>query len=218
MAGEQGTEENKNVGDVVPKGDYDKVSGEYSKLQGDFEDLKMEILSPEYMAFLDAREQGDTDKPPEKKSSPEDIYAGMSPAQIAAAVKAELLGEIEQVKASTNQTLAEREANSTKRQVAEFAKSHDDYDKYRPVMYGLSLDPKFKDASINDLYVASKEHMRRLNADELAGERARQQKLSGERPGGASASYDDLKKLTASQASDKAFNDVYDKLGPPPEE
>src|SRR3990167_11022328 len=59
--------------DTVSKADFDKIMGENTKLSQQMEDLRLEVLSPDYMEFLDSKEKGSGDKgkqqEPAKKAS-----------------------------------------------------------------------------------------------------------------------------------------------------
>ena len=65
--------------------EYDKAVADGEKTKQDLEDMRMEVLSPDYLAFLDSKDNKD-EKPPEK--TPEelkaegDAWAKMSPKEI----------------------------------------------------------------------------------------------------------------------------------------
>src|SRR3990167_2485577 len=78
----------------------------------------------------------------------------------------------------------------------EFAKKNPDYETFRPIMYGLSLDPKNADLSIAQLYAKSKEHVKRLGGGVDDKEKKRINHSASEKPGGDSHSLEKLKSMS----------------------
>ena len=213
--GQQGQQE----GDL--KAQLEAKDKELSSLKQELEDLRLEVMSPEYMEFLNAQEKGGTPQPSTSTSSTSATDTTITDTDLEKLSKKDLLmkakelakqelqAEIEKVK---NQGI-EAEKERTKKEVAAFARSHEDFETYRPIMYGLSLDPKNADLSLQELYDLAKEHVKRIHTEPSAEEKARQAKLSGEKPGGASESYEELKKLSPEEAAKKALEETKAKLG-----
>ena len=103
---------------------------------------------------------------------------------------------------------AARKSNESKIEVAKFAKSKPDFEQVRPTMYGLSLDAKYANASLQELYDAAK-----ARAGEIAGVTDEQKKRSkaagGEKPGktGSNSQTRD-KKYTPDSAAEEAWEEV----------
>jgi len=205
-------------GETVSKVDFDAKVVELTKAQQDLEDMRLEVFSPDYMAFLDAKDKGGDkgkagDKPPEEgkpdfsKMSPEQIYQK-------AREDAEKAAE-EKAKATFRDSFAAQEKERRTAEVAAFARTHEDYETYRPVMYGLSLDPKNKDLSLQELYDKSKEYIQR-HAGPSKEEKERQARMSTEKPGGDNQSFEKYKKMSPEETAKESLQEVKDKLGPLP--
>lgn len=184
----------------ISKADYDKNVGE---LQQQLEDLKLEVVTPEYIQFLEGK------KAPTApiKTEPEKVdFSRMTPDQIyakaVADAEARFKPEIEKVRNEFSATSREQ----TKREVDAFARSTPDFEKYRPLMHGLSVLTKNKDLTIQELYSAAKAHAQGFGP--TAEEIARSRRSGGERPGGSSSSMQKDKKYTAESAAEEAFSEL----------
>jgi len=203
-AGEKGAEE------TVSKGEYEKVLGELEGLRG-------EVLSPEYLEFLQAKDKPKVEAPKTDDKGGELIY-GLSSAQIEAMSKADLAKHIaKSVKEEASKEITRvrdemtsGEKEQVKKEISAFARSHGDFDKYRPAMHGLSLDPKNADLTLGELYAKAKEMYPTGPTKE---EKEKAAKLKGEHPGGDNESYDRLKKMTPDEVAKEAMKETKEKLG-----
>lgn len=198
--------------DNTSKAELEALQAKYDRALQENEDLRLEVMTPEYMDFLDKKDSGkgnaDTgaEKPPVKTG--EDLE-NMS--------KKDLVDHLRKIHQEDLRKLKDDLDNTqkvqTRREVEAFSRSHADYAQYRPVMYGLSLDPKNANLTLQELYDKSKEHVKRLRTEPTDEEKDKSRKSQGEKPGGASESFDDLKKLSAEEAATKAMAEVKEKLG-----
>jgi hypothetical protein len=185
----------------VPKADFDKLKADNERLEKDLEDTRMEVLTPAYQKFLDDLEKGG-DKKEDDEPSPEDKKA--SDDEFEKLSKKELFDRaVKQAELNIRGELSKKEENQkkessvkTQREIAAFAKENPDYETFRPIMYGLSLDPKNADLSIAQLYAKSKEHVKRLGGGVDEKEKKRINKSSNEKPGGDSHSLEKLKSMS----------------------
>jgi len=206
--------------EMVAKADFDAKTAELDKTNKELEDMRLEVFSQDYLDYLDSKDKakaGAQEKFIVKEEKEEDL-SKLTPKQILdrakAEAKLELQGEIEKAKKDAVNTVS---SEQTKREVAAFARSHsDDFEIYRPIMYGLSLDPKNKDLSLDELYTKSKEHVSRIHSTPSKEEQERQAKLKNERPGGNSESFEKYKKMSPEQTAREAMEETKAKLGPMP--
>lgn len=216
-AGEnQNQNQNQNAGEFVSKEQYDNLVAQLNE-------LKEEVVSPEYLEFLAGGRNGGGAKPPEKKeekpSAPLDDLEKLS--------KKELVDLIaKQTKELVEGTLKTRDENAQKveqerirSEVAEFAKTHADFAVYRPVMYGLSLDPKYERASLNQLYEAAKAHIEGLKKGDTEEDKKRKAAMGGDRPSGASRSFEKPEaKKSVAELNAEALAETKAKFGSIPTE
>lgn len=223
MAGEN-VDEGKQTGDAgkdtVPKAEFDTIKAEFDKKNQELEDMRMEVFSPEYMEFLDARDKGKGGaKEPAKetgKETTDDDFKGLTSKQIFEKAREAALADLEaKIDAAKNSAVETVDKATKQREVAAFARSHADYDVFRPIMYGLSLDPKNKDLSLQELYDASKNYVTR-HAGPSEEEKKRQAQMSTEKPGGDNQSFEKYKKMSAEDTAKESLSEVKDKLGPIP--
>jgi len=224
MAGEV-DKDGKPIGDqekdTVSKVDFEAKVAELTKSQQELEDMRLEVFSPEYMEFLDAKDKGkgtDKEKAEDKGKTgfSDDDLSKLTPMQILEKAremaKADLKEDIEAAKKDAVSTVdKERRAS----EVAAFARTHADFEKYRPVMYGLSLDPKNKDLALQELYDASIAYIKR-NAEPSQEEKARQARMATEKPGGDNQSFEKYRKMSPEETAKESLQEVKDKLGPLP--
>uniref|UniRef100_A0A6M3KYU6 Uncharacterized protein n=1 Tax=viral metagenome TaxID=1070528 RepID=A0A6M3KYU6_9ZZZZ len=198
--------------ETVAKADYDAKIADLDKARQELEDMRLEVFSPDYLAFLD-----DKGKPPKtepvKEPVKDDDLSKLTPAQLFAKAKEEtrkeFQAEIEKAKTDAVSTVGKEQSQ---KEVAAFARSHADYETWRPVMYGLSLDPKNKELSLDELYTKAKDHVTRLGQPS-AEEKARQAKLASEKPGGSSESFEKYTKMTPEQIGKESLEEVKAQFG-----
>ena len=59
-AGKDGEKDNGDKGkETVSKEEHDKMTAELEKAKGELEDMRMEVLSPDYLDFLNTKDKGD---------------------------------------------------------------------------------------------------------------------------------------------------------------
>lgn len=207
------------VKDTVAKADYEAKISELTKAQQELEDMRLEVFSPEYMAFLDAKDKGKgNEKKDEEKTTElkDDDIEKLSKKELLARAKElakeELKKDIEAAKTDAISTVSKETKN---REVAAFARTHADFEKYRPVMYGLSLNPKNANLSLQELYDESIAYIKR-NAEPSEEEKKRQASMSTEKPGGDNQSFEKYKKMSAEDTAKDSLAEVKAKLGPIP--
>ncbi len=196
--------------DVISKADFDAKVAELDKVRQELEDMKSEVLSADYLNFLDERDKKvdnnkdnpTDDKPNESKS---DNTKGLTKEEVLALAEAKAEEKLSALKDA-----------QTKKEVEAFSRSHPDFDRFRPTMYGLSTDPKNKDLTLQELYDKAKEHVMSIHTEASDVERQRQLKLKGEHPGGYSGSFDTGKKLDEAEATKEAEKEILETLGAPP--
>lgn len=215
---------NRGEVDPAPKGDanVEAMKAELAalkeskgKLEKELEDVRMEVLTPEYTKFLEELEKSKSTPKPEKKEVPADDFEKLSKKEILERAKKEALDEFNATLSKQREDTKKATDEKTRREVAMFAKTHDDYEKYRPVMYGLSLDPNNQDLSLAQLYEKAKMHM-----DEIVKEKEeairKQRTIATEKPGLDSSSLEKFKKMSNSEIASEALSEVKEKLGPLP--
>lgn len=200
---------------VVPKEEFDTLKAQNEKLAKDLEDVRMEVLTPEYSAYLDSL-NAPKDKKDDKVQEPTDDFEKLTKKQLFELAKKAAVDEIrgENTKRE-NETKAQSDARS-KREIQTFASTHTDFETYRPTMYGLSLDPKHADLSLEQLYNAAKDHIKRIAGGPTEEEKKRQEKIRSEKPGNDNQSFEKLKKMNNTQIGQAALDEVKAKLGPIP--
>jgi hypothetical protein len=201
--------------ETVSKAEFDKLVEEKGKLARELEDVKLDVFNPDYLAFLESKNKPKEPVAPAKKEDDID-FEKLSKKEIYERARRDAMAGID---SKFDELKKQQELDSNlraKNAVAEFAASHSDYEQLRPIMYGLSITDAYKGASLEKLYAASKDHVARIHAQVSEAEQARQIKMRGEKPGGASESYEDLRKLSKDQAAQKALEETKAALGPIP--
>ena len=220
--GNQAANGGQGQAETVSKTDFDAKVQEVTKLQQDLEDMRLEVFSPAYMEFLDAKEKGGG-KGKEEESKPkaefsDDDLKNLTPRQLVEKAKelakAELKEDIEKAKTAAVDTVGKEQRQ---REVASFARTHEDFETYRPIMYGLSLNPKNKDLSLQELYDLSHEHVKKIHSEPSKEEKERQARMSTEKPGGDNQSYEKYTKMSPNQIAKESLDEVKSKLGPIPQ-
>lgn len=221
MADDQNNSNNSgDKGEMVSKADLDAALARSEKLEKDLEDVRMEVLTPEYQKFLDDLEKGsikDEDKGKTKEEGktviPDDKFEKMTKKEIfdlaVKAAKDEIQGTLSKKEVDAKNESAAR----TKREIAAFAKEHADFDTFRPIMYGLSLDPKNADLSLSSLYTKAKEHIKSIHQEPSEEDKKRSRRSSNEKPGGDSSSLEKLSKMSNDEIANEAFGEVEQALG-----
>lgn len=204
--------------DTVAKADYDKAVSEHESTKQDLEDMRMEVLSPAYLEFLNQKEKAPVEikKTPEELAKETDEFEKLSKKEIMDRATATALKQFNDARAKERDEAVAKQKDETKEEVAVFASTHEDFQQYRPAMYGMSLDPKYKKASLDTLYEAAKEYVAGIHKVPTKEEKEAQAKAGGFKPGGASESYEELRKLSKDEATAAAVAEVKAKLGPLP--
>ena len=207
------------AGDVVQKDEFEKV-------QRELEDVRMEVLTPQYDDFLKAQEAGNktggksaeqiaADKLAADKSA-EDMFKGMTPKQIYDKAVADMEARLDaKLSAKEGETQAQ-ENTRVKREVAAFAKTHTDYETYRKIMHGFALDPSYADMNIQQLYDAAKEYVKGVQAGSTPDQKKKSAASQNMKPGGDSESFAKLKSTSNEQLAQEALDETKEALGPIP--
>ena len=202
---------------------------EFEKTQRELEDVRLEVLTPQYDAYLKSLEAGNKSveelekerlaaekSVSEKNKNLDDEFRNMTPRQIydkaVADAAAKVKSELDKEKGET----ATQEAARVKREIANFAKEHDDYDTYRPLMHSLSLDPKNTDMNISQLYDAAKAYVKTIQSGSTELEKEKSRRSQNERPGNSSESFSKLKATSNEELAQSALDEVKSSLGPIP--
>lgn len=210
-----------SAGETVSKADFDALQaklterdGALGKATGELDELKNEVLSDDYLDFLNNRDSGGTaGKAPIQNAMGEDEIERMSKKELLELAEKrageKFQGQLDGMK---NEQSAKDKAK-TQAEIANFAGLHDDFEKFRPTMYGLSTDPKYANLPLQGLYDKAKELVTGINQEALTKEKERQAKIAGEKPGGNSESFEKLKEMNATEAAGEALAEVKEKLG-----
>ncbi len=210
-------EDNKEIENKGEVKEETVAKGEYDKVVGELEGLRTEVLSPEYLDYLASKDKP-KETPPAKGADGGELIYGLTQAQIESMSKADLVkhsAKYAKDEATKEVNKVREEMNTgekvaVQREIASFAKEHSDFDKYRPAMHGLSLDPRNADLNLKDLYDKAKEMYPSGTTKE---EKEKAIKLKGEKPGGNNDSYDRIKKLSPDEVAIEALKETKDKLG-----
>ena len=186
---------------------------QYEQLAAQLNELKEEVVSPEYLEFLATGKRAEAPAP-KANVTPDDDLEKLSKKELV-----ELIAK--QTKDLVESTLKGKELEAQKAEqariadeVMEFSKTHADFTTYRPIMYGLSLDPKYSRCSLNQLYDAAKAHIESLKKGDTEEDKKRKSVISGERPGNASASFQKADKgKSPEQLNAEALAETKAKLG-----
>ena len=192
----------------ISKQEHEKNVGD---LKQQLEDLKLEIVTPEYIQFLEGKKA----PAPEKKEAPgkedEVDFTGWTPKQIAKYASEEAS---KAAKAETERLRSEFSTTSQasiKKEIETFARATPDFEKYRPLMQGLSTLAKNKDLSLSELYKLAKEHAKSFGATEDDKDKGR--RAGGERPGGSTPSVKKDVKYSADSAAEEAWGEIVGEKG-----
>lgn len=205
----------KASGETVSKSDYDKVVGDLEKLKQDLEDTRLEVMTPEYLEFLNTKSKGSGAKDKSSETSPADQFKGLTPQQIydRAVDDAKKAAKEEADRLREEFSTSSRE--NIQKEIAAFARTHADYDQFRPLMYGISLDPKFKDSTLQELYDEAKAVVKRLHTEPTDEQKRKSRASGGEKPGSGSGTVVKDKKYTPEEAAAEAWNETVGPEGLP---
>ena len=193
---------NENKEESISKEEHEKVKMENERIKQDLEDLRLETVTPEYLEYLSLKEKK-VEKKEEKKEEPKDT-SKLTPEQL-------IEKAVKDAEAKMDEKLRLRDEDEKKREntrlgelVSDFAKSHTDYETYRPIMYGLSLEhPKL---GLQDLYDKAKAHIKTLSGE--TNDKDKGKKKGNEKPRGSGSSFDPNKKYTPEEAGEDSWNEV----------
>lgn len=197
----------------------DELKTTKEKLEKDLEDTRMEVLSPEYTKFLESlnkSEDKEKEKTKEKAAGEDDEFSKLTPKQLFERAKKELREENEQALSKKEKDAQEEAKARNAREIAKFAKEHDDFETYRPIMYGLSKDPKNSDMNLTELYSAAKKHVETIKTGSSEAQKEKSRRSTNERPGSDTSSFEKLKKMSTADINREAFDEVRSQLGPIP--
>lgn len=190
------------------KAALDGLKTEKENLLKELEETKLEVLTPEYTKFLEEQEKNrkaaDDDKKGDKNKG--DI-SKLSPDEIIKRTKDEIKAE----QAAAEQEALKKTRDARAKEVAEFAKTHEDFSKLRPIMYDLSTQDENVSLSLQQLYDKAKSYISGLVEGEL-----KKRRIGNERPGGDNKSFEKYKKMGADEVARETLNELKEKLGPIP--
>lgn len=195
--------------DVVLKSDYEKT-------QRELEDVRMEVLTPQYDEFLKSLDTTPVKKNVVKEEVNEDEFKGLTPKQIYEKALAAAEAKIEEKLSAREGESAAQEAARVKREIAAFAKTHADYETYRKIMHGFALDPAYADMNINQLYEAAKDYVKTVQTGSTDAQKEKSRQSSGMKPGNDSESFIKLKATSNEQIGRDALEETKAALGPIP--
>lgn len=193
----------------------DQVTAEKEKLAKDLEDTRMEVLTPEYTKFLESLDKDKKVLDKKDPPAPDDL-SKLTPAQLLAKAKQEIREEMEADRTKKEKESIEDQRARNEREIAKFKSTHDDFDQFRPVMYGLSKDPKNADMNLSELYEAAKKHVASIKGITTEDDKNKSRRSSNEKPGSSSESFEKYKKMSSSQINREAMDEVKKELGPIP--
>jgi hypothetical protein len=209
---EEGQEQNGDDKDVIPKAEFDELQAKYGKLEKDLEDVRMEVLTPEYMKFLDVKDTPTDEAKPKDNSSDttlaDEDWEKLSKKEIyeraIKTVRDEIKGELTEKEKAQQRADEDRQ----KRAISSFASTHEDYQTFRPIMYGLSLDPKNADDSLEQLYQKAKAHVKNIHGEPTDEQKKKSQKSVNEKPGGSSGSVEKWAKMSNDDIAREALSEM----------
>lgn len=188
------------------KAALDGLKTEKENLLKELEETKLEVLTPEYTKFLEDQEKNKKAADDEKNKKKEDLTK-LSPDEIIKRAKDEIKAE----QAAAEQEALKKTRDARAREVAEFAKIHEDFSKLRPIMYDLSTQDENASLTLQQLYDKAKSHISGLVEGEL-----KKRRIGNERPGGDNKSFEKYKKMGADEVARETLNELKEELGPIP--
>ena len=203
------------AGDTVPKGDLEKANVRIQELEKSGEDMRMEVMTPEYLEFLDKKDKGGPTEP-SLPATTDDEFEKMSKKDVYEKARKDLSADFDEKLNKVKSDWETSSKASTQMEVDQFARTHADFNKVRPMMYGLSLDKTNSKLSLNELYEMAKSEIKTLANEPTDDEKDIQRKMGGEKPTGGSKSFDKDKKYTAESAANEAWDENIGEGGLPP--
>ncbi len=205
---------------TVSQADFDALQAENATLKKDNEDARLEVFTDDYMTYLDKKDKGPAPvatKPAATVKDPlaDDNLENMSKKDILALATTTAEASVKVQLDAMRQDQSNYRRGKVSETVRDFAAGHEDYEQYRPIMFGLSKDPKNANASLTQLYDMAIKHVEGISGISKEA-KIKQIKSGGERPGGFSDSFKADKIMSASEATAEAVKEVEDKLGPLP--
>jgi len=200
------------------KAELEKLKGENESLKKSNEDLRLEFMSEDYLDFLNHKDgkPAPAAKPAANTAPDEENLKGLTPEQIYEKALKAAEEKINSKLTEFQQKQKEESDARTAAEVKKFAETHPDFERYRPMMYGLSLDPKNANDNLQELYAKAKEHVKAL-AGASEEEKEKSRRSGGEKPGYSTSSFKrDGKKLSAEEAYEEAWEEAVGKDGLPP--
>lgn len=201
---------------TIDKAEFEKLKGDYEALKKSNEDMHREFMGEEYLEFLNRK-----DNPPAKEAAKVETPAltdDLTPREKMLIERARKEAESKFESRLSETELKRKEENDarTHSEIKKFSTKHEDFDTYRPIMYGLSLDPKNADLGLDELYAKAKSHVKSLaGASEEDKEKSR--KSGGEKPGASSASFKKgAGKLSFAEQDEDTWEEVVGSKGLPP--
>lgn len=195
----------------VPKADHEKVVGDHEKLKQDLEDMRLEIMTPEYLEFLQGK--GKTKEAPPPKNADAVDFSKLTPEQIYNKAKADAEAATKAEIDALRNEFTSNSKESIQREIAAFGREHDDFEKYRPLMHGISQDPKNKDLTLGELYGKAKEYAKGFGPTD--DDKRKSRAAGGEKPAGSTGSQHKNKKYTPDSAASEAWDEVVGSEGMP---
>lgn len=217
-----GDDKNKGGEETVSKAEFDKLQATHDKAVKDLDDVRMEVLTDDYMKFLEDKGKGGDADDKDKAGAATDTtitdeeFSKMTPKQVYEKAKTDAIAAMKGHSETATADALKKDKDAKAVEVARFKRSHEDYDTYRPTMYGLAIDPKNADLSLQELYDMAKDNVKRIHTGASEKEKEDAKNAGGEKPDGDSDSVERLKKLDEKEASAEAMAEVKDKLGPIP--
>lgn len=210
--------------DMVSKADLDSAIARSDKLEKDLEDVRMEVLTPEYQKYLDGvdAEKDDTkdkdkDDSASDKTISDDAFEKMSKRDIFDLAVKTARDQFEGTITKRDEDAKATSDARTKREIAAFAKEHEDFETFRPIMYGISLDPKHADKSLAELYTVAKAHVKSIHGEPSEEDKEKSRRSSSEKPSGDSgSSLEKLSKMSNEEIAIEAAAEVEKAIGPLP--
>ena len=185
----------------ISKQEHEKSIGDLTQ---QLEDLKLEVVTPEYIQFLEGKKAPAPEKKEEKQE--ELNFEGMTPGQVykkamedAAKISQKEVEKVRNEFNSSNQA-------SVKKEIEAFARVTPDFDKYRLLMQGISTQTKYRDYTLPELYKAAKEYAKGFGATD--DEKDKSRRAGGEKPGSSTPSHKKDKAYTADSAAEEAWGEV----------
>ena len=195
--------------DLVSKVEFEKLTTELEKekkdkgtLQKEMDNLRLEVLDPDYMAFKESKNKPESKKPAvevdtnELENMPRAKFVDLIVDKVSTAITPKLEQELGKVKQGLQNVMADREVDKC-------AAKYKDFWDYKQDMLGLV---KQNDAlRVEDAYKLAKQN-RKLEKDEEEQKVAA--KAASEKPGGPSAPSMQAKDF---KDKDKAAEDAWSK-------